>query len=94
MRTVICRLTGFLLLWTGPNINAAFAKSKETNSFSVGVQTQYLDGNTTYHISDYVGSSGIESELEFPLKPFSPASPWRTVWRIPRERAVFMLSCL
>lgn len=28
----------------------------------------YLYGDTTYHISDYVGTSGIESELEFPLQ--------------------------
>jgi len=53
---------------TGLNTGAAFAEDDLKGSFSAGLQTEYLNGNTTYHISEYVGSSGIESELEFPLK--------------------------
>lgn len=34
----------------------------------LGFDAGYLYGDTTYHISDYVGTSGIESELEFPLQ--------------------------
>ncbi|RME65273.1 MAG: omptin family outer membrane protease [Nitrospirae bacterium] len=35
---------------------------------SLGPQFGYLSGHTTYHISSYSGSSGVESELEFPLR--------------------------
>ncbi len=36
----------------------------------LGIKSSYLRGHTTYHISYYEGSSGIESELEFPLKTY------------------------
>ena len=36
----------------------------------LGVISSSLRGHTTYHISYYEGSSGIESELEFPLKTY------------------------
>ena len=35
---------------------------------SLGPQFGYISGHTTYHISSYSGSSGVESELEFPLR--------------------------
>src|SRR3990172_12968820 len=34
----------------------------------LGFDAGYLYGDTTYHISYYIGTSGIESELEFPLQ--------------------------
>ena len=34
------------------------------------LESGYLRGDTTYHISSYEGASGIESELEFPLETF------------------------
>jgi len=42
--------------------------SVEESSFSLSPVAGYLSGHTTYHISYYEGPSGIESELEFPLK--------------------------
>lgn len=35
---------------------------------SLGPQFGYISGHTTYHISSYSGTSGVESELEFPLR--------------------------
>ncbi len=57
---------GSLFFWTVPDL-ALSAESGTKDSFSVGLQAEYLLGNTMYHISEYSGSSGIESELEFPL---------------------------
>jgi outer membrane protease len=37
---------------------------------TLGLVSGYLKGNSTYHISIYSGTSGVESELEFPLKTF------------------------
>ncbi len=36
----------------------------------LGVSSAYLSGIHTYHISYYQGRSGVESELEFPLKTY------------------------
>lgn len=36
----------------------------------IGIKTSYLSGYTLYHISYYEGASGIESELEFPLRTY------------------------
>ncbi len=37
---------------------------------TLAVQSGYLAGDTTYHINSYTGSSGVESELEFPLETY------------------------
>lgn len=37
---------------------------------TLGLVSGYLNGNSIYHISIYSGTSGVESELEFPLKTY------------------------
>ncbi len=36
----------------------------------IGPEFGYISGHSTYHISSYSGTSGVESELEFPLRAF------------------------
>jgi outer membrane protease len=38
--------------------------------YYIGLDAGYLRGDSTYHISSYSGSSGVESELAFPLRTF------------------------
>jgi outer membrane protease len=66
MKALFTTLFTVLILAGGPGIDAAVAF--ENHSVYVGPQWGYLYGDTTYHISQYFGSSGIESELEFPLQ--------------------------
>ncbi len=55
----------------------SFHTSSHASSFGkgelmtdIGIKSSYISGYTLYHISYYEGSSGIESELEFPLKTY------------------------
>jgi outer membrane protease len=42
----------------------------DTGYYYIGLDAGYLNGHSTYHISSYSGSSGVESELAFPLQTF------------------------
>jgi hypothetical protein len=73
MKKILARtlLTTALLAYSGMYVAAqaaqAIQKSSSDNTFGIGIG--YLNGNTLYHISSYDATgSGIESELEFPLK--------------------------
>jgi outer membrane protease len=56
------------------------------------LESGYLRGDTTYHISYYEGASGIESELEFPLKTFliGPKIGWG--YKNPQNQDKFQLN--
>lgn len=54
----------------------ALASTNNFSQSSLGPTIGYLNGDTTYHISYYSGPSGIESELEFPLKTVMAGIAW------------------
>jgi outer membrane protease len=56
------------------------------------LESGYLKGDTTYHISYYEGATGIESELEFPLKTYliGPKIGWG--YKNPQNRDKFQLN--
>jgi outer membrane protease len=73
MKKILVRtlLTTVLLACSGMHVAAQAAQpiqqGSSDNTFGIGIG--YLNGNTLYHISSYdTSGSGIESELEFPLK--------------------------
>lgn len=59
-----------ILLWTSPDVNTAFGEYMDNDPIFLGVQSGYLYGATSYRISQYQGTSGFQSKLEFPLQTF------------------------
>lgn len=69
---VFLRPLYFLILILFYLTSTSYAASYEKGELltEIGVKSSYISGYTLYHISYYEGASGIESELEFPLRTY------------------------